>query len=137
IYGSSAIGGSIHLNNDLRFADRFDNELLLRYGSFNTFDKNFNTQIASDKYSLQLGITHAESDNDYEWLGKNRKNQNGQYENFSFNSEFGYRLNRIHTIKFYSHYSSSDRHFSLVTPSEVPTKYQNFDVRNLIEWTSS
>lgn len=137
IYGSSAIGGSIHLNNDLRFGNRFDNELLLRYGSFHTFDGNFITNIASEKYSFQLGITHAKSDNDYEWIGKNRKNQNGEYQNIGFSSAFGYKLSPIHSLKFYSQYTSSDRHFSLVTPTEVPTKYQNFDVRNLVEWTAT
>ncbi len=137
IYGSSAIGGSIHLNNDLRFGDHFDNDLLLRYGSFNTFDGNYSTNIASGKYSVQLGITHSKSDNDYEWKGKNRKNQNGEYQNSSINTAFGYKLNPSNSIKVYSQYSTSDRHFSLVTPTEVPTKYQNFDVRNLLEWTAT
>ena len=35
-YGSSAIGGTIHLNNDLAFGDRFANTLRLDYGSYNT-----------------------------------------------------------------------------------------------------
>lgn len=136
IYGSSAIGGSIHLNNELVFTDKFENQLFTRYGSFNTYDVNFQSQLASEKYSLQLSIVHSASDNDFEWIGKNRKNLNGQYENSSFSANFGYRLNDKNTLKLYSNLFSGERHFSLVLPSETPTKYDNFDFRNLLEWTS-
>lgn len=136
IYGSSAIGGSIHLNNKLVFTDKFENELLTRYGSFNTYDINFQSQLASEKYSLQLSLAHSASDNDYEWIGKNRKNLNGQYESSSFSASAGYRINDKNTLKLYSNLFSGERHFSLVLPSETPTKYQNFDFRNLLEWSS-
>src|SRR5690554_2183892 len=125
LYGSSAIGGSIHLNNDLYFYDRFENELFLKYGSFNTFDGRFQTKIASDKYSLQLGFTRSFSDNDYDWVGKDRKNLNGQFENSTFNANFGYKINASNTLKFYSQYFSGERHFSLIFPTETPTKYRN------------
>lgn len=136
LYGSSAIGGSIHLNNDLYFYDTFQSELFVRYGSFNTFDGRFNTKIASDKYSLQLGFAHSLSGNDYEWIGKSRKNLNGQFENSSFNAAFGYKLNQNNILKFYSQYFDGKRHFSLILPSETPTKYYNTDIRNLLEWTT-
>lgn len=136
LYGSSAIGGSIHLNNDLHFYEKFENELFLRYGSFNTFDGRFQTSIASEKYSLRVGFTHSFSDNDYEWIGKNRKNQNGQFENSTFNADFGYKINHSNTIKFYSQYFNGERHFSLILPTETPTKYHNTNINNLLEWTS-
>lgn len=136
LYGSSAIGGSIHLNNDLHFYDTFENELFLRYGSFNTFDGRFQTKMASEKYSLQLGFTRSFSDNDYDWVGKNLKNLNGEFENSTFNVSFGYKLNQNNFLKFYSQYFSGERHFSLILPTETPTKYHNTDIRNLLEWTS-
>src|SRR5690554_259679 len=136
VYGSSAIGGSIHLNSDLAFYDTFENELFLKYGSFNTFDGRFQTKLASEKYSLQLGFTHSSSDNDYDWVGKNRKNQNGQFENASFNANFGYKINASNTLKFYSQFFDGERHFSLLLPTETPTKYHNTDIRNLLEWKS-
>src|SRR5690606_15927683 len=40
------------------------------------------------------------------------------------------------TIKFYSLYFGGERYFSLVLPTETPTKYHNTDIRNLLEWTS-
>lgn len=136
LYGSSAIGGSIHLNSDLYFQNKFENELFLRYASFNTFDGRFQTSLASDKYSLRVGFTRSTSDNDYEWIGKNRKNLNGQFENSSFNADFGYKINQSNTIKFYSQYFDGERHFSLISLNESPTKYNNTNIANLAEWTS-
>jgi len=135
-YGSGAIGGSIHLNSDLYFYDIFENELFLRYGSFDTFDGHFQTTIASDKHSLKFGFTHSLSENDYPWVGKNRKNQNGQFENSTFNVDFGYKINPSNTIKFYSQYFVGKRHFSLIIPTETPTKYHNNNIWNLLEWTN-
>src|SRR5690606_40881496 len=54
LYGSSAIGGSIHLNSDLAFYDTFENELFLKYGSFNTFDGRFQTKIRSEEHTSEL-----------------------------------------------------------------------------------
>jgi len=135
-YGSSAIGGSIHLNSDLYFYETFENELLFRYGSFDTYDGRFQTTIASENYSLKVGFTHSQSENDFPWIGKNRKNLNGQFENSTFNTDFGYKINSTNTIKVYSQYFVGDRHFSLVIRTETPTKYHNTNIRNLLEWTS-
>jgi len=135
-YGSSAIGGSIHLNSDLYFYDLFKNELFLRYGSFDTFDGHFQTTTASDKHSIKVGFTHSLSENDYPWVGKNRKNINGQFENSTLNADFGHKINSSNTIKLYSQYFVGERHFSLVVPTETPTKYHNTNIRNLLEWTS-
>jgi len=136
LYGSSAIGGSIHLNSDLYFYDTFENELFLRHGSFNTYDGRLQTTIASDKHSLKVGFTHSLSENNYPWVGKNRKNKNGQFENSTFNADFGYKINSYNTIKYHSQYFNSERHFSLVISTETPTKYHNTNIRNLLEWTS-
>lgn len=136
LYGSSAIGGSIHLNNDLYFYERFDTEVSLHYGSFHTLYKQLQTNLASEAYSLRIGLTHSSSDNDYEWLNKNRKNLNGQFENISFNIDFGYKINPYNTLKFNTQYYDGERHFSLILPSETPTKYHNTNIHNLITWTS-
>ncbi|HUH50584.1 MAG TPA: TonB-dependent receptor [Flavobacterium sp.] len=136
LYGSSAIGGSIHLNNDLYFYEHFDTEVLLRYGSFNTLDTHVQTTIASKLYSFRVGVTHVTSDNDYTWLNKNRKNLNGQFENVSFNVDFGYKINKHNTLKFNTQYFDGERHFSLILPSETPTKYHNTNLRNLVTWSS-
>jgi len=134
IYGSSAIGGSIHLNNDLDFNRPLTNELRLNYGSFNTFAGNYKIGIATDKASFQASISRNSSDNDYDYVDSDWKNLNGQYHNTSLSTAFGYKINKSNYIKLYSQLFDSERHFSLIFPSDSKTKYQDLNTRNLVEW---
>lgn len=136
IYGSSAIGGSIHLNTTLNFKSKFDNTLQLEYGSFETSKINYRLNFTKNKFSSQISITHNASQNDYPYLNTNRKNENGDFYNSSYNVALGYKLNPKNSIFYYSYLFSSNRHFSgtLVSPSF--SNYKDFNTRNLIEWNS-
>ena len=135
IYGSSAIGGSIHLNNELTFKNQFQNELFLSYGSFDTFGANYKVNVANEKTTTQLSISRNSSDNDYEYLDtKNQKNENGQFQNTSINASFGYKINAFNSVRFYSQVYDGERHFSIFNASETRTKYRDFNTRNLLEW---
>ena len=80
IYGSSAIGGSIHLNNDLKFNQLFNNVLQIKFGSFNTLGVNYKTAVANDKMSAQISVSRNSSRNDYPFLKyPDLKNENGQF----------------------------------------------------------
>ena len=135
IYGTSAIGGSIHLNNELVFTKQFNNALSLNYGSFNSIDLNSKTVLSTEKYALNISVSRNSSDNDYEYLGTNgKKNENGQFYNTSLNVSAGYRLNKYHLVKFYSQFFDSQRHFSGTIASSSKSKYQDFNTRNLVDW---
>jgi vitamin B12 transporter len=135
IYGSSAIGGSIHLNNILQFKKQFSNELQTSYGSFNTFGANYKMRASNDKVSSEVGISRNSSENDYEYLDtKNKHNENGQFYNTSVNADFGYKLNDKHFLKLYSQVFEGERHFSGTISSVSKSKYQDLNSRNLLEW---
>ena len=134
LYGSSAIGGSIHLNNDLEFNERTFNFLDLNYGSYNTFGLNYKLKTSTQKLSSQIVISRNSSDNDYKYLGTNSKNENGQFHNTSLNIDFGYKFSPKNIIKFYGQTFNSERHFSLFNASDTKTKYEDFNTRNLLEW---
>ncbi|MBP9793864.1 MAG: TonB-dependent receptor [Flavobacterium sp.] len=134
IYGSSAIGGSIHLNNDLSFKKDFSGEVQVDYGSFNTLGTHFNSKISNNKIATQIGFSRNRSHNDYTFPETDIKNENGQYYNNSFNVDFGYKFNEKHFVKLYSQLYDGERHFSAALGSVSKSKYQNFDTRNLVEW---
>lgn len=134
IYGSSAIGGSIHLNDKVVFNQAFTNRLHLNYGSFNTLGLHYDTRYATEKFSIAASISRNSSDNDYEYVKGNGKNLNGQYYNTSYNVTAGYRLNDYNTLRLYSYLYDGQRHFSLIFPSETRTKYKDFNTRNMLEW---
>ena len=136
IYGSGAVGGTIHLNNEVAFKEKFENQLRLNYGSFKTFGANYTLDIATDKISANASISRNQSENDYEYIGYDKKNANGQYENTSFNSHFGYRLNRNNEIRFFSYLFDGSRNFSGTIASPSKSNYLDFNTRNLLEWTN-
>ncbi len=134
IYGSSAIGGSIHLNNELAFGDNFSNELRAEYGSFNTLGLNYKVNAATDKFSTHVSITRNSSDNDYDYPGYNLKNDNGQFHNTSVNAALAYKLNEKNTLRLYSYIFDGERHFSRTLAAPSRSMYQDLNTRNLLEW---
>jgi vitamin B12 transporter len=134
IYGSSAIGGSIHLNNNLNFRNHFDNELRLNYGSFNTFGGNYKMDVSDGKFAAQVSVSRNSSDNDYDYLDNGKKNENGQFYNSSINAVAGYKLNESNVFKIYSQLFDSERHFSGSLGMVSKSKYQDVNSRNMLEW---
>ncbi|RRJ92487.1 TonB-dependent receptor [Flavobacterium macacae] len=135
IYGSSAIGGSIHLNNNLSFRNHFDNQVRLSYGSFNTFGGHYKIDVSDGKFAVQASISRNSSDNDYDYLDTDKKNENGQFYNTSINVVAGYKLNDSNILKIYSQVFDSERHFSGSLGFVSKTKYQDVNTRNMLEWT--
>jgi len=140
IYGTGAIGGTVHLNNDLAFYNRFENSLKLDYGSFNTIGINYKSNISNEKWSAQIGFSKNSSTNDYKylnrytWRGEQRWNQNGQYDIVTMSANVGYKIDSKNTLKLYSQTSNTDRNTSLITESETKSKYINGFNRNLLEY---
>jgi outer membrane cobalamin receptor len=140
IYGSGAIGGSIHLNNDLSFRNDVVTEMQQDFGSFNTINSHFNTKVSTDRFAVQVGFSRNSSSNNYDYVGvydwksNQRKNINGQYNNNNLNANFGYKLNANNTIKLYSQTSNLYRNFSLITETDTKTRYVDNASRNLLEF---
>lgn len=136
IYGSGAIGGTIHLNNRLDFKKNFENNLYLNYGSFNTYDARYKLNLSNEKYSFQLGFAHHSSDNDYKFKMREGKNANAGFVNWSFNSALGVKLNSTNKLSFFNEIYDGNRHFPIYYLTETPTKYKDFNTRSLLEWGS-
>jgi vitamin B12 transporter len=137
LYGSSAIGGSIHLNNQLIFEKSFRNTIRASYGSFNTYITQYEVQASDKSFSTVVSFSRNASENDYEYIGKNKKNENGNYFNNSLNTTVGYKINENNTVALYSQFWDSERHFSGTVSSPSRSKYDDFNTRNLLEWNRS
>ncbi|GGG59422.1 TonB-dependent receptor plug domain-containing protein [Bizionia arctica] len=134
LYGSGAIGGTIHLNNDLIFNAGLENSLYVGYGSFNTWDVGYNGSMSSENFSVEVGLSRTSSSNNYPYVDSEKTNLNGEFRNATFSANIGYKINDKNVLKLYSYVFDSERHFSLIFPSETPTKYQDFNTRALLEW---
>lgn len=133
-YGSGAIGGSVHLSNGLSFVKHTDQELSISYGSFDTKRANYGLSTGTEQWSVNMGVAYVDSENDYKYLGTDKINKNGQYDNLSFNLNAGYLLNAKHVLKLYHQSFFGDRSFSgtLLAPSK--SKYEDTNHRSMLEW---
>lgn len=134
LYGSGAIGGSIHLNSELKFNTSTSHLFRLNYGSFETFGGNYQLEIGKEKWAVQASISANSSENDYEYIGFNKKNENGEFANQSYNFSIGNKTNETNFIKFYSYLFNGERHFSGTITVNSDDKYLDFNTRNMLEW---
>lgn len=129
-YGSGAVGGSIHLNNSYSFKKIDTTEVVLRYGSFSTVGGNASsTQTWGDHY-LNVGVDFISSENDYDYVGKNKKNTHGQFLRFSAKVNEARKLKRG-VATWNSEYTYNDRNFSSSLNTKGKDAYKDITTRNL------
>ena len=136
LYGSGAIGGSVHLNNRFRFDQGFRNRLRLEYGSFNTFNGHFQFDYSSERTNIRAGISRFQADNDYPYLRTDRVNENGDFYNTGFNAGIAHLLDKYNTLKFYTNFHEGERGFSGTLTAPSKSMYRDLNSRNLLEWKS-
>ena len=66
IYGSGAIGGTVHMNNKILFNKGLKNSLFVEYASFQTLNSSLKTSFSDEKLSIQFSATHSQSQNEYD-----------------------------------------------------------------------
>src|SRR5690606_14170656 len=113
------------------------NDVQIYYGDFNTLSALYGIIAATKKWSLDVSFTRNSSDNDFEFVDQEVKNTNGQYYSNSFDFASGYRINAKNSLKLYSQIYDGERHFSITSPNATRAKYQDYNTRNLLTWTSS
>lgn len=139
-YGSGAIGGTIHLNDNLQFSNDKDvtHQLMASVGSFETYNALYKIKLSNSKWTINAGLSYNQSENDYPFLETDLKNTNGAYENLGFNVSGAFLLTKASKLKFYSSNYFGERFFSgeLPNPTTANDKYQDFNHRNLLIYTN-
>lgn len=135
-FGSGAVGGTIHLNDELHFGNYIKNQLVSSIGSFATYHNLYKFSLGSADTAIKVGLAYNESENDYKWLGYNLKNENGAYYNTDFSFGIAQKLSDFTKISFYSSKYFGNREFSgqLPNPSSAKEKYKDFSFKNLIDF---
>ncbi|WP_312768923.1 TonB-dependent receptor domain-containing protein [Epilithonimonas sp.] len=134
IYGSGAIGGSIHLNNILDFNRGFNGILFSEYGSFGTSNSVAQVKFSNGNFSFNVNINHSRSENDYEVPQRKFINRNGEYQNTSFNLGLAYKINPNNEFYWQSQHYDSDQHYPIFEESQTRTKYKVQTFRSLAGW---
>ncbi len=133
-YGTGAIGGAIHLLNKFDYNKGLQNKINLGYGSFDTWNTQYQLRYSSDKFSSMIDYSRNQSDNDYETPNYLEKNRNGKYYFNTINVNFGYKINPKNEFKLYSMFNFGKREFPLTDFYATPNGYTNGDYRLMTEW---
>ncbi len=133
IYGSGAIGGSIHLNNELSFNKGFKTNLFLEGASYNTFNSFLKTSYSDEKFSIKVSGNFVKSDNDYEIPEKDYINLNGQYVNRTFNLGAAYKIDPKNMLSWQTQIYDGAQHYP-TSEFGTKTKYLTNTLRSLINW---
>ena len=134
VYGSGAIGGSIHLNNILDYNKGFSGNLFSEYSSFATINTLASAKFSDGNFSFNFNINHTQSENEYEVPEKKFINRNGEYQNTSFNVGLAYKINPNNEIYWQSQHYDSDQHYPIFSENQTKTKYQVQTFRSLAGW---
>jgi len=134
LFGSGAIGGTIHLDNLIEFSNRENHQINANYGSFNTQHFSYDFKKANNKNYLNIGLGNNYSDNDFKYLNTNLINENGEFFNANFDVNYGYKINKKHQLKLYSSTFFADRNLSRTLNAPSNDGYKDINSKNLLEW---
>lgn len=134
IYGSGAIGGSIHLNNTLDFNRGTEGKVFAEYGSFATLNSMVQGKYSNENFSINLNINHSQSKNDYEVEEKYYRNRSGAYEKSTFNLGVAYRISPNNELYWQTQSYDGTQNYALLSEFSTPTKYDTQTFRSLLGW---
>ncbi len=120
LFGSGAIGGSVHLDQALRFQSDWTQRLDASYGSFESRFAAFSQKGGSRNWSVNWGVTAQDSENDYPIPGTSVRNENGRYEFLSWTFNAAHRFSNTSRINLYHMGNTGNRQLSstLLAPSQ-------------------
>lgn len=134
LFGSGAIGGTVHLENRIDFIDKNQHKLVSKYGSFDTKHISYQFKRSSKKNHLNIGLGYNSSDNNYNYLNSNLSNENGSFFNYNVDVNYGYQIDEKNSIKLYSTTFFADRNLSRTLNAPSNEAYEDFSLKNLLEW---
>jgi iron complex outermembrane receptor protein len=134
IYGSGAVGGSIHLNNLAYFNTKSRHQIRMLFGSFETYGGNYNWTFGNDRIATNVQISANTSTNNYRYLDTSLRNENGAFQNLSWNNSLIFKINDNNILKYHTHGFDGERYLSGTISVVGKSKYDDFNTRNLLEW---
>ncbi len=134
LYGSGAIGGSVHFNDELSFNKGFNARLHSEIGQFETYNTTLKASFSNEKLSFKISGNHFISSNKYEIPEKNFTNWNAQYYNTSLSLGISYKLNSKNKISWQSQLLDNAQNYPTFEEYGNKTKYMSQGIRSLLAW---
>ena len=134
LLGNGSIGGAINLKDKVNFEKKQSAILLAGAGSFETYFSQLTALWGSDGFYGKISGGMQSSANDYDYIGTDLKNENGDYKNYNFNATLGFKISDYHSLNFNASVFDNDRNLSRTLSTESLSNLESKDRRFLLDW---
>ncbi len=112
LWGSGAVGGAIHLNNEAAFDEPLQLNWDGLFGSFGAHTHHLNVRAGSERYAHSTKVFYQRADNDFrytDFTGRERNLPHAQQEQTGVLQQHAWRINKRHQLDANIWYQQSDR----------------------------
>ncbi|MFN0048673.1 MAG: TonB-dependent receptor plug domain-containing protein [Cytophagales bacterium] len=114
LFGSGAIGGTIHLNNVAVFNKGISAGANASFGSFSNYQQNIGAEISKRRWIMGIKSFHTNSRNDYTFINPSKPNEIQRQANASVRQvglliENHFKINRAQNINLLYWYQTANR----------------------------
>lgn len=138
-FGSGAVGGSLHLDNELKYDKDSDINVTQKVASFDTYGTYLSAQVSNKKSALKASLYQLVSSNDYDYSYNNKEYtiQNGETEVMTTNVTYQQKIGKKNDVKLAMNYGLADRELmeSLGAASNQKQKDKNHNT--VLSWLYS
>ncbi len=141
LWGSGAVGGTIHLTNDMRFDKGITAEVGTSFGSFSAYGQNIRVEISKPKWVSSLKFFNLSAENNFPFYNTQvsdspkHKQSNAELKEYGLLSENQFRLNNRQKINVSFWYQHNDRNIPPIMLQTVNKANQkDISYRVTSEW---
>ena len=141
LFGSGAIGGTIHLNSKPTFQPKQFIASHTTIGSFNTFQQQLEFKTSDFRFFNHTKVFYHEATNDFPFINTTKINQpterqtNAVIEQIGFQQENGFKLSNNQTINLRFWYQDNERQISPTLTEAQSVAFQEDKIYRLMaDW---
>ncbi len=141
LFGSGAVGGTVHLNNTSEFGTGFQGLASLSVGSFADFMQGIKLKISKKNFVTSLKLLHHSAQNNFPFintakLGKPMEKQsNSAFAQYGFLQENYFKINDNQQLDLHIWYLNADRQIPpTLTTGESKASQQDESLRITSNW---
>lgn len=141
LWGSGAVGGSIHLNNVPEFGRGLTVDAGASFGSFGDLRQQARVEMGQGKWISSLAVYNATAHNDFDFYNTDERDaplqqqQNAEFKQQGLLAEEYYRINAKQRVNLRFWYENSDREIPPTTLQETSSaEQQDESYRATAEW---
>ncbi|MGB0864078.1 MAG: TonB-dependent receptor plug domain-containing protein [Saprospiraceae bacterium] len=139
MWGSGSIGGTISLNNQVDFTNRFSTASQTSFGSFDYFNQQFKVNVGNDRFQSSTKIGQQQAKNDFEYSIREdlplRIQTNAEFFQRNILQDFYYKITPKQQFATHFWYQTSNRQIPPTINQNRSVAHQSDEAfRLMMDW---